>query len=370
MKFLESDLFSPLDRTFAKWMAVQTRNDKELIALLAALVSRQLSQGNTCLDLDETIRDPELSTILPSDFISKLVHNRQWNSTSQQPIVIDDNKAYLHRYWRYEQALAENILSLSRSPSANLVDEATLERALDLNFTADNSLQRKAARTALTKSFCIITGGPGTGKTGTTRAVIQMFQSTGHNVLLAAPTGRAAKRLSETTGGKASTIHRLLEYKPAVHGFDRNENNPLEADLIILDETSMVDTFLMYHFLKAVKGETRLLFVGDADQLPSVGAGNVLRDLISSGRIPVVRLDRIFRQESGSTIVDNAHRINRGEMPVLNAKGTRTNFYFFSQDSNVLIYYCDINLSVKSFFANYINHEGMHSNNVAYHRGP
>jgi len=342
MKFLESDLFSPLDRTFAKWMAVQTRNDKELIALLAALVSRQLSQGNTCLDLDETIRDPELSTILPSDFISKLVHNRQWNSTSQQPIVIDDNKAYLHRYWRYEQALAENILSLSRSPSANLVDEATLERALDLNFTADNSLQRKAARTALTKSFCIITGGPGTGKTWTLARILNMLRSidtTGkYRVALAAPTGKAAHRMEEALRNafpgnalEAWTLHRLLKPVPNTPYFHYNRENPLPFDMVVVDEASMADLALLSKLTDALPKSGRLVLIGDKDQLASVEPGSVLGDICAacsgSSKLKgcLVELTQQHRYRSQGTIDALATAIKAGNsdaaLALLDANG-------------------------------------------------
>ncbi len=180
----------------------------------------------------------------------------------------------------------------------------------------------------------VLTGGPGTGKTTTVRTILQLCKQAQRRVLLAAPTGRAAKRLGETTGEQAKTIHRLLEFKPAEGmTFQRNEENPLDADLLIVDEASMLDQVLTNHLLKAVAPGTHLLLVGDVDQLPSVGAGNVLKDLIAaieaiSGQGPesaaVVRLDTIFRQASGSYIISNAHRINQGQMPVIdNEQATR-----------------------------------------------
>jgi len=191
--------------------------------------------------------------------------------------------------------------------------------------------QEAAVRMALTEKVSILTGGPGTGKTTITRSIIQLLQAKRCSVLLCAPTGRAAKRLSEATGLEAKTIHRLLEVKPAEgFRFARDQENPLDADIVIVDETSMVDILLMNHLLKAVEAGSHLLLVGDVDQLPSVGAGNVLRDLIASETIPVTRLDTIFRQAEDSYIIVNAHRINRGEMPVYN--GPARDFFLFAAD--------------------------------------
>jgi exodeoxyribonuclease V alpha subunit len=177
--------------------------------------------------------------------------------------------------------------------------------------------QRRAVQTALTSKMSILTGGPGTGKTSTVKAVLRLLQGKGKTALLAAPTGRAAKRLAESTGHEAKTIHRLLEVSPGEgFKFQRNQDNPLECDLLIVDECSMVDLMLMNNLLKAIHPASHLLLVGDADQLPSVGAGNVLRDIIASEVAPVTRLNVIFRQAADSTIITNAHRINRGEMPI------------------------------------------------------
>ena len=194
--------------------------------------------------------------------------------------------------------------------------------------------QKEAVRHVLTNGVTVITGGPGTGKTTTINAILHMLEKAGEDVLLAAPTGRAAKRMSEATGMEAQTIHRLLEIGYMREDtnrqmFNRNEENPLEADVIIVDEMSMVDITLMNALLKAVVEGQRLVLIGDADQLPSVGAGNVLKDIIRSGRISVVRLIQIFRQASKSAIVMNAHRINKGEYPVCNEKGT--DFFFMKR---------------------------------------
>jgi exodeoxyribonuclease V alpha subunit len=191
--------------------------------------------------------------------------------------------------------------------------------------------QRQAVQMALTHKVSILTGGPGTGKTSTVKAILSLLRGKGKHALLAAPTGRAAKRLAESTGQEAKTIHRLLEVSPSEgFKFQRNQDNPLEADLIILDECSMVDLILMNSLLKAIHPATHLLLVGDADQLPSVGAGNVLRDMIGSDVVPVTRLEVIFRQAADSTIITNAHRINRGDMPIF--PQDKRDFYFFGQE--------------------------------------
>lgn len=190
--------------------------------------------------------------------------------------------------------------------------------------------QKQAVKAAMDERIIVITGGPGTGKTTVINAIISIYKKLGCKVLLAAPTGRAAKRMTEATGHEAKTIHRLLEFGPKEGRFKRDEKNPLDADLIVIDETSMVDTILMYHFLKAVVPETTVIFVGDVDQLPSVGAGNVLKDVIDSGLIPTVRLTEIFRQAKEGLIIMNAHRINNGEMPIISHDGGRLHdFYFF-----------------------------------------
>jgi exodeoxyribonuclease V alpha subunit len=190
--------------------------------------------------------------------------------------------------------------------------------------------QQDAVRSALTHKFSVLTGGPGTGKTTTLRTVIAALDRTHHRFMLASPTGRAAKRLSEATGHPARTIHRMLGYSPAEHGFVHNDENPLDTDMIVVDEASMIDLVLFYNLLKAIRPDTHLLLVGDVDQLPSVGAGNVLHDVIRSGVGPVTRLDVIFRQAETSQIIRNAHRINRGESP--DTSNTSDDFFVFTEE--------------------------------------
>ena len=205
-----------------------------------------------------------------------------------------------------------------------------------------DEMQRTAVKEAVRSGLLVITGGPGTGKTTTINTIIQYFESEGMDIALAAPTGRAAKRMSETTGYEAKTIHRLLELSGGMDehaGFERNEQNPLETDVIIIDEMSMVDITLMHNLLKAVVAGTRLILVGDVNQLPSVGPGCVLKDIIDSHACNVVRLNRIFRQASESDIIVNAHKINRGEPGSLDNK-SRDFFFLKRYDANVIISIC------------------------------
>lgn len=205
-----------------------------------------------------------------------------------------------------------------------------------------DEMQRTAVKEAVRSGLLVITGGPGTGKTTTINTIIQYFESEGMDIALAAPTGRAAKRMSETTGYEAKTIHRLLELSGGMDehaGFERNEQNSLETDVIIIDEMSMVDIALMHNLLKAVVAGTRLILVGDVNQLPSVGPGCVLKDIIDSHACNVVRLNRIFRQASESDIIVNAHKINRGEPVSLDNK-SRDFFFLKRYDANVIISIC------------------------------
>jgi len=217
---------------------------------------------------------------------------------------------YLALFYYSEKGIAEKLATLLKHGRSRLRDC----QALLLPETGLSEKQQQAVMTALKHPVSILTGGPGTGKTTTVRALIAVLEASKKTYALASPTGRAAKRLSEATGRPASTIHRLLKYKPG-EGFGFNEGNMLKVDFLVVDEASMLDLMLMYHLLKAVSPGTHLLFVGDVDQLPSVGAGDVLRDLIASDSVKLTRLTEIYRQVQGSQIIVNAHRINQGKMP-------------------------------------------------------
>ena len=225
--------------------------------------------------------------------------------------------------------------------------EAIVKKIIADSAISYDEIQQEAIHTAVLSKVMVLTGGPGTGKTTTTLGIIQAYKAAGCEIILAAPTGRAAKRMSEATGMEAKTIHRLLEYKPP-EGYQKNEEKPLEGDVLILDECSMIDIMLMYHLLKAIPEHMTLIMVGDTDQLPSVGAGNVLKDMISSGKVPVVRLTRIFRQAQGSRIIMNAHRINKGEGIDMRG-GKDSDFFFAGKETNedvvdTVVRYCTENL--------------------------
>ena len=239
----------------------------------------------------------------------------------------EDLAIYLPPFFFAETGVTNRLMKIRNGPLQQ-VPELPVSGNIEYDPT-----QLEAIRTARESKITVLTGGPGTGKSTTTLGILRAFR--GLRVLLAAPTGRAAKRLSEVTGMEAKTIHRLLEFKPP-EGYQRNAETPLEGDVLIVDECSMVDVMLMYALLRAVPDSMRLILVGDVDQLPSVGAGNVLRDIIASGVFPVITLTKIFRQAAESRIILNAHRINRGEYPDLsNGKGPDgkgTDFFFQGQE--------------------------------------
>lgn len=243
------------------------------------------------------------------------------------PAMREETAVYLTPFYYSEIGVTNRIQRLTTHPASRL---ARLRQRLTPAFFAQMwrqtgmelaAQQQTAIHTAITHKVTILTGGPGTGKTTTLRALLELLDQGGLTYALAAPTGRAAKRLTETTGRPAKTIHRLLEFQPG-EGFARDEENPLLVDMVIIDEASMLDLILANSLFKAVAVDSHLLLVGDVDQLPSVGAGDVLRDLIASGVPAVVRLETIFRQAAGSLIIRNAHRINQGQMPITEAEGS------------------------------------------------
>lgn len=258
---------------------------------------------------------------------------------------IEEECIYLPPFYYAEIGVANKLKKLASEPAGDRlwvsltkarkttgnerlsVDVEKIQKTVQMEY---DDIQAEAIRKAALAKVLILTGGPGTGKTTTTQGIIAAYRAFGLKILLAAPTGRAAKRMTETTGLESKTIHRLLEYKPP-EGYQRREENPLEGDVLIVDESSMIDIVLMNALMKAIPPAMRLILVGDIDQLPSVGAGNVLRDIIDSGAFPVVRLTRIFRQAQSSRIVMNAHKINRGEQPDL-SNGRNTDFFFMEEE--------------------------------------
>ena len=276
----------------------------------------------------------------------ELVEAALGNIAFEKKVVIEDlndaidefkanNKAvYLAKYYFCETMIADLLKSLVRTPKA--IRPVDIEKAVEwvqerLDITlADNQVE--AVKCALLHKVMVITGGPGTGKTTIVNAILKIFKRLRVKTLLAAPTGRAAKRMSETTGHDAKTIHRLLEFSFQKGGFQRDETKPLNCDLLIVDEASMIDTVLMHHLMKAIPSGATFVLVGDIHQLPSVGAGNVLNDIITSGIVPVVELKEIFRQAKTSRIIVNAHRINSGDMPSFPKAGENTDFYFIEKE--------------------------------------
>jgi exodeoxyribonuclease V alpha subunit len=281
-------------------------------------------------DLVERVR-----TLLEVD--ADLVEQAFAPLVERDQIVIEPRPAgeaiYLEPLFVAERGIAELVERLLRARAKPL--EIDVERAIAW-FEERQTItlareQREAIALAVQRKMLVITGGPGTGKTTLINAVIQILQKKGRSVLLAAPTGRAAKRMSETTGHEARTLHRLLEFTPKSNAFARGPANPLEGDIVIVDEASMLDTAMMYSLLRALPPQSQLVLVGDVDQLPSVGPGSVLSDLIRSGAVSVVRLSRIFRQAEESRIVVNAHRVNQGELPIFSADDPSADFFFIER---------------------------------------
>ncbi len=295
------------------------RNDPYRVQAGILYTLGQLAEDGHCYaEKKQLISETSKILAIAADEIEKQINAIQ----QDKDIIIDQQAVYLAPYYYAEQIIAQKIASIlsSRMDRLSIFDNksntkliAALDRFSPHPLTGN---QKDAILLALREKISILTGGPGTGKSTITGGLVQILRANGKSILLAAPTGRAARRLSQTTGMEAKTIHRLLEFSPSYEGgFGRNEHNPLDADMIIIDESSMIDLLLFQHLISALQPGSHLLLVGDVDQLPSVGAGNVLRDLIESGIIPVTRLTEIFRQAEASHIITNAHRINQGQMP-------------------------------------------------------
>ena len=288
-----------------------------------------LKTGAELLSVDEAVLSMTLDEMIHAEDVIT------------EPIPLPENAAadavpekaiYLPPFYFSETGTAKRLAAIYANAGGIHVNPAGLaERISRRTGMQYDEIQMQAILSAVQSKILVLTGGPGTGKTTTTLGIITAFREAGAKILLAAPTGRAAKRLSETTRMEAKTIHRLLEVKPP-EGYQKNEENPLEGDVLIVDECSMIDIMLMYNLLKAVPDTMTLILVGDIDQLPSVGAGNVLRDIIDSGRFPVVRLTRIFRQAQTSRIIMNAHRINSGQLPDI-SNGAKSDFFFMDMEN-------------------------------------
>lgn len=314
----------------AEKLGVSRDSEFRIMAAVSYVLYQSGMEGHTYLMMDELIgRTEELLMIAGIEY-DLVFMQLQLKGTIVIESCEQGQRVALHTYDHMERYIASKLFELThvhleRPP---LSDKEISHIQNDMGILFDEN-QIEAMSQCLQCGTLIITGGPGTGKTTTLNGIIKVLADEGQEVLLAAPTGRAAKRMSEATGKEARTIHRLLEISGGAEGnqkFERNEEHPLECDVVIIDEISMIDTTLMYHLLKAIVPGMRLIFVGDQDQLPSVGPGNILKDMIHSERIKTVKLERIFRQAGESRIVTNAHKINAGEM--IDLKNNKGDFFY------------------------------------------
>ena len=284
-----------------------------------------IETGTELLSVEDNVLSMTLDEMVRAeDVVIESIPEKESDDTRSKAI-------YLPPFWFSETGVVKRLKAiLQNSAGFRICTDGFAERISRKTRMTYDEIQMQAILTAVKSKFLVLTGGPGTGKTTTTLGIITAFREAGAKILVAAPTGRAAKRLSEATHLEAKTIHRLLEFKPP-EGYQRKEDNPLEGDVLIVDECSMIDIMLMYSLLKAIPDTMTVILVGDIDQLPSVGAGNVLRDIIDSGCFPVVRLTRIFRQAQTSRIIMNAHRINAGKMPDIRG-GRESDFFFLDME--------------------------------------
>lgn len=314
------------------------KNSKDRICQgILYTLNKSLSNGHTYLPEHVLIQDSEKLLELNGEIIKECVMMLVYNQKIHIEKVNNENLIYLMPYYLAENGVCSQIVKLSQYEFEDLkidIDNEinVLEEDKKIKLAEKQIL---AVKESVNSGVLIITGGPGTGKTTTINAIIDIFENNGKSVTLAAPTGRAAKRMSETSNKEAKTIHRLLEMGFSTDDdltFFKDEEDPINSDVIIVDEVSMVDIILMYNLLRAIKLGTRVILVGDSDQLPSVGAGNVLKDMINSNIINVVKLNEIFRQAQESMIIVNAHKINNGEPLYLNTKGK--DFFFIRKSTN------------------------------------
>lgn len=305
----------------AKAMGFETHSSVRVEAGIEYVLMQLSSDGHVCYPLSEFLE--EAMTVLEVE--KEIIEASVENCIQENRVIVSDNthlgitEPYIWNrpLFLSEKGIAHELKRLTKHPSElrSIDTEKAIEwvqKKLSLELAEK---QQKAVIQSVTKKLHIITGGPGTGKSTITNAILSVTSALTKEIILAAPTGRAAKRMTEITGKKASTIHSLLEFDFRAGKFKRNRDNPLTCDLIIIDEASMIDTLLMYNLLKAIPSHSRIIFVGDINQLPSVGPGNVLKDFIGSHSIPVTALNEIFRQAAGSTIITNSHKINEGKFP-------------------------------------------------------
>lgn len=314
-------------------LSIPKDSENRIRAGISCVLVENTFLGHTCIPYDKLMdKSCQMLEISQCEFDTVLVNELE-NQNLVEHIKKDRRFIYLREYYIAESFISRRFGYMKKSLYNNQID---FNEVIDIDERQNNikyeSLQRKAINEALSKGIMVLTGGPGTGKTTTLNAIISLFEQQGMNVFIAAPTGRAAKRISDLTGYEAKTIHRMLDIEPGDgfrFKFVHNEMNLLDCDVIIIDEMSMVDVLLFEAMLRAMPLSCRLVMVGDSDQLPSVGAGNLLKDLIESGIVPVVKLKEIFRQAEKSSIITNAHKIINGEMIDLSKKDN--DFFFFQR---------------------------------------
>lgn len=328
---LERDIwgigFLSADR-IARNLGVQPEAPERLKAGLRYVLNQASDEGQVFLPREELLPAAQQELEIGQELLAQALEGLG----AEQGVVLDGERVYLPPLYQAEVGIAASLQrllqgSLRQSQGQTEAAIAALEVKLGIQYEAQ---QREGLRVAAQSKVMVLTGGPGTGKTTITRGIIALLEQQGQQVLLCSPTGRAAKKLAEATGRPARTIHRLLGFKPP-KGFEHHQDNPLRAQALIADEVSMIDVPLMHSLLRALPAAARLVLVGDVDQLPSVGPGKVLRELIASGALPVVRLTHIFRQAQQSQIVTNAHLINHGEFPQLNNREAR-DFFFVEEE--------------------------------------
>lgn len=317
----------------ASRVGIRTDSDFRIRSGIQYALLQASNEGNTYLPMPELTQRASALLEIEPEYIEKHYMNLAMDRKIIMRQVDDVTQIYASAFFYMEANAATMLKNLDASFDVPDIEIEARLRQIEKQTKMDlDEHQVEAVKEAVRNGVLVITGGPGTGKTTTINTIIKYFESEGMDIFLAAPTGRAAKRMSETTGFEARTIHRMLELNGGVEGnagFERNEQNPLETDVIIIDEMSMVDISLMYSLLKAIVAGTRLILVGDVNQLPSVGPGNVLKDIIDSGLFHTVMLTKIFRQASTSDIIVNAHKINRGEPVELDNKSM--DFFFLKR---------------------------------------
>ncbi|BAV91730.1 ATP-dependent RecD-like DNA helicase [Deltaproteobacteria bacterium] len=299
------------------------------------VLQKSIDDGNVYLPEEKLLADTGAQLNLEPEFVAEAIASLEGEERIVREEMDGETAAYLSRYYHCESKTASYLQRLIHSPrSVSFADaDGTVDKVAGAMSMTLAPEQCNALCTVTRSKIMVLTGGPGTGKTTIINAVIRLFSEHRARILLAAPTGRAAKRMAEACAREACTIHRLLEYSPKEDGFARNEDRPLACGLLVVDESSMMDCLLFYHLLKAVPLGATLVLVGDVHQLPSVGPGNVLADIIASGIVPVVELTEIFRQSAESEIICNAHQINHGTVPSLESNKNRlSDFYFIHQN--------------------------------------